>query len=373
MLFRSRLRGMLATVAALGVVAIGIGMLAHRPAGARPQDAPAVPPRAKERRTAELVVRAADMSRRPRGRARSWASRPSTRRPASGGRSTRGGRSARGRVSPDGRSLVYSSLGANLPPALTGIWVYDMTGQRTLPRRIFDRRGEPFWINDGRQVVIGTWTDPGSVRYETWRVNADGSGRDPAADPRGRPRARRLARRHLARHPHHGRRPEATGRLTLVHPDGTGARHLTEGSAKDDRFSIFKIAPDGRSVAYAEITTVDKVRHAELFIVDIEGRNRRRIPSHFEPGTTVTVHWSPDGSRLALNLIDGETKEGSIVLGGPGRPEFPHPQDSPAARAMEPPGLRLDDARIRAPTGRRSPPTRATLRGRYRHSGVGSR
>ena len=46
-----------------------------------------------------------------------------------------------GPVSPDGRYLVYSSLGVDLPPALTGIWVYDMTGQRTLPRRIFERGG----------------------------------------------------------------------------------------------------------------------------------------------------------------------------------------------------------------------------------------
>ena len=38
-------------------------------------------------------------------------------------------RSARGPSPPDGRYLVYSSLGPDLPPALTGIWVYDMTGQ----------------------------------------------------------------------------------------------------------------------------------------------------------------------------------------------------------------------------------------------------
>jgi RNA polymerase sigma factor (sigma-70 family) len=320
MLFRSRIRGMLATVTAFAAVAIGIGMLAHRPAGARPQAAPAAPvarrdraPQARDGRPTELVVRAADLSRERGAEAFMGIAAID---PETGKWQTiyKGRSIGPGRVSPDGRSLLYSSPGANLPPALTGIWVYDMTGQRTLPRRIFDRRGEPFWINDGRQVVIGTWTDTGSVRYETWRVNADGSEPTRLPIPEGdlvldaSRDGTWLATRTLDGDPKH------IGRLTLVHPDGTGARHLTEGSAKDDRFSIFKIAPDGRSVAYAEITTVDKVRHAELFIVDIEGRQRRRIPSHFEPGTTVGVNWSPDGSRLVLNLTSGENKQGSIVL-----------------------------------------------------------
>ncbi len=47
MLFRSRLRGMLATVAAFAAVALGIGMLAHRPAG-RPQVCKTPPPRTGE-------------------------------------------------------------------------------------------------------------------------------------------------------------------------------------------------------------------------------------------------------------------------------------------------------------------------------------
>src|SRR5262249_23671438 len=151
-------------------------------------------------------------------------------------------------------------------------------------------------------------------RFETWRVNADGTGRTRLPIPEGdlvldaSRDGRWLATRTI------GGEPQHHGRLTLVHPDGTGARHLTEGSAKDGRFSIFKISPDGRSVAYAQITTVDKVRHAEIFIVGIEGKHPRRIPTRFEPGTTVAVCWSSDGSRLALNPMDGANKTGSIVL-----------------------------------------------------------
>ncbi len=170
--------------------------------------------------------------------------------------------------------------------------------------------------------MIGAWIDPGAGRYETWRVNADGSGRTRLPIPESdlvldaSRDGRWLATRTM------GGDPTQRGRLTLVHQDGTGTRHLTEGSAKDDRFTIFKIAPDGRSIAYAEITTVEQVRHAEVFVTDIEGKNRRRIPTHFEAGTMASPHWSPDGSRLALSLINTETKEGSIAIVNMDGPNF---------------------------------------------------
>ena len=113
-----------------------------------------------------------------------------------------------------------------------------------------------------------------------------------------------------------GGEPTLRGRLTLVRPDGTGARHLTEGSANDLSFSffLFKIAPDGRSVAYVENKAVNGLHQSRLFIVDIEGKRRREVPVPIAPGTMPHVCWSPDGSRLALNLHDARTKEGSIEL-----------------------------------------------------------
>src|SRR5262249_38892408 len=77
---------------------------------------------------------------------------------------------------------------------------------------------------------------------------------------------------------------------------------------------IFKISPDGRSIAYVEVKTEDKVRSCKLSVMDVDGQHRREIPARFEPGSTVSVYWSPDGSRLALNLMDGRTKEGAVAL-----------------------------------------------------------
>jgi thiol-disulfide isomerase/thioredoxin len=151
-------------------------------------------------------------------------------------------------------------------------------------------------------------------KFETWRVNADGTDStrlpipdtDLILDCSGD--GTWLATRTVSGEPRH------RGRLTLVHADGTGAHQLTEGSANDDLFSIFKISPDGQRVAYVEINSVNDVRHSRLFVVDVDGKNRREIPIAFELGATATVWWSPDGSRMALNMMNDKTKEGAIAL-----------------------------------------------------------
>src|SRR5262249_8675215 len=86
----------------------------------------------------------------------------------------------------------------------------------------------------------------------------------------------------------------------------------------------------------------------------------------FEPGTTVSVHWAPDGSRLALNLINNDNKDGSILLVDLDGPNFHlHKLPLPPGRwnimvcdwKSLTPGLRLEATA--------SPPDPKTLRGRY--------
>ena len=326
MMFLARLKGFVGVVLAAGVLTVGMAMVVHRTAGARPQDPPASesvtaaplvpragdPSRTKGGPAAEIIVRAADLSRVGEDdRFMSMAAiDPTT---ATWRTIYKGYDVGPGPVSPDGRYVVYSSVGRTPDPEQVGIWVYDMTGE-TRPRRIFERKGVPFWVNDGRQVIIGAPVGAGYRKFETWRVNADGTGRTKLPIPETdlvldcSRDGTWLATRTIGGEPRH------RGRLTLVHPDGTGARHLTEGSPNDDLFSIFKISPDGRSVAYVEVKTVGEVRSSRLFVVDIEGRQRREIPIPFEPDTAAGVSWSPDGSRLALNSMSGRTKEGSICL-----------------------------------------------------------
>jgi thiol-disulfide isomerase/thioredoxin len=102
--------------------------------------------------------------------------------------------------------------------------------------------------------------------------------------------------------------------LTLVHPDGTDPRYLTAGSDKDDLFSIFKISPDVKQVAYVEVKTENKERTCKLFVIDTEGKDRRALPVGFEPGVTASVDWSPDGKGLVLNMINNRSKQSEIGL-----------------------------------------------------------
>jgi Tol biopolymer transport system component len=303
-----------------------MGILVYRAAGARPQDAPAVravtpglslPPKQNASQTAngpagELVVRAVDLSRR-RGEepfrgivaidpmTAKWRT-IYNRLPINPGP-----------VSPDGRYLVSTIVGRNLDTQEAGVWVYDLTG-KTRPRRIFEQKGQPCWSNDGRQIIIAVTVGEQYRQFETWRVNADGTDRSRLPIPEGdlvldcSRDGTWLATRTIGGPPAH------RGRLTLVRPDGTGARHLTEGSANNDLFFIFKISPDARNIAYVEIKTIDGVRHSKLFVADIEGERPHEIPVKFDPGTTASIWWSPDGSSLALNLFDKQFKTGSIEL-----------------------------------------------------------
>ena len=83
------------------------------------------------------------------------------------------------------------------------------------------------------------------------------------------------------------------------------------------------------------------------------------------PARTAGVCWSPDGSRLALNLFDDQTKERSIELvnlDGSALTEGP-----PAARPLELARLRLGDDSRRdcGPSPLDQPPDLKTTRGRY--------
>jgi RNA polymerase sigma factor (sigma-70 family) len=323
MMSRVRLIRVAGAILAIGAMSIGVGVVVSQTVGAPPRAARAgntTPPvsskddpsRNGKERGAEIVVCAADMSRvgEDDGFAGMAAIDPET---AQWRTIYKGLSLGPGHVSPDGRYIVYSAFGRDVDEDQVGIWVYDMNGEKA-PRRISDQRGNFFWSHEGRQVVISTTVGANREKFETWRVNADGTGLvklpipdgdlvlDSSSD--GNWLATRTIRGKAGDH----------GRLTLVHPDGTDARYLTEGSAKDDLFSLFKISPDSRQVAYVNVRTVDGLRRSTLFVVDIDGRNRRAIPLAFDPGDTVGACWSPDGSRLALNPIDSRTKEGWIAI-----------------------------------------------------------
>jgi len=189
----------------------------------------------------------------------------------------------------------------------------------------------------------------------------------PGCRSRDRPRARLLARRGLARHPHHRRRSRSS---RPVHP---GPPRWHRGPAPDRRVGkrgpLHDLPDLARRPEYRLCGDQDRGQVAEvrLYVMDLEGQHRREIPARFEPGSTASVFWSPDGSRLALNAVNGRTKRGRSPSSTPtarasGRSSF--------SRQVEPPGERLDGASAGA-AGRC--PRRAQEAGRRVRPGAATR
>jgi RNA polymerase sigma factor (sigma-70 family) len=179
MMSRVRLIRVVGAILAIGAMSIGVGVVVSQTVeapqrvaedGRAGEKKPAVssnddPSRRETEQGAEIIVRAADFSRR--GEDDRFTGMAAIDPKTAKWRTIYKGLSiGPGRVSPDGRYIVCSSLGVDSDDDQIGIWVYDMKGE-TAPRRIFERKGEPFWTNHGQQVVIGSPVGQAWKKFET--------------------------------------------------------------------------------------------------------------------------------------------------------------------------------------------------------------
>jgi Tol biopolymer transport system component len=207
----------------------------------------------------------------------------------------------RGARSPDGRFVAAN--GGKQGTSNEGVWVHDLE-KKTPPRKVFDRFGLSSWSGDGRQLIIAHPVAGG--RYETYRVNADGTGmtRLPIPETDLVEDYSREGSWLAAFEAPAGR--NGPTRIHLMRPDGT-ERHTVvneEGMPHSD----YQLSPDGRKLVYEKITIEPLTFKCALWVVDSGGENRTQIPLDFEPGTTARVRWSPDGTRLALTLTPNPTR-----------------------------------------------------------------
>ena len=246
-----------------------------------------------------------------------------------------------GDPSPDGRFVAYSREGGDRPKDETGIWLYDTGGEATAAadlrptgRDLVDRRGQ---IRRRRGERKGRSVGDLAGRTGTARAPVKLPIPDDMLVLDASPDGTWLAARTV------GGDPEHRGRLSLIHPDGTGIRHLTEGSANDDVFSVFRFSPDGREIAYVEVRVVNGVRMSRLYLADLDGKNRRELPVRFDRGVTAAPAWSPDGSRLALGLV--RAPDVGDRRGRPRRQELPQAPAAPLALVLH--ALRLEPVKHR--------------------------
>ena len=156
-----------------------------------------------------------------------------------------------------------------------------------------------------------------------------------------------------------------TSEVDVSRADGTGLRRVLS-STTDLRYLTF--SPDGSTVA---IVRNDGDDHPELFVVDADGRNRRRL------GRAGPPDFSADGKLLAYHTVRGcmvatapFTSEGQRIPGACGYPEF-SPQRG-LARVQDGDPLR-DRDHAAAGAARRARRRAPTLAGHVRRSRVVSR
>jgi hypothetical protein len=222
------------------------------------------------------------------------------------------------RVSRDGRTLALSRDEGDPEEERrdeAGVWTLAADGKGEL-RRIARVGGPASWSSDDKQLIVAkelSESPDGSKpwSFETWRVNADGSGSVKLPIPNTEqvedwsPDGRWLATV-SDRHPPHGMGMQ----IYLMRPDGTDQRRLTEGEGGNVH-PLF--SPEGRRVAYL---------HQErginsLWVVNIDGTGRRRLFQEEDDLAMRHLCWLPDGHSVACMVFKWQrnTKGEKALLG----------------------------------------------------------
>jgi TolB protein len=179
-------------------------------------------------------------------------------------------------VSPDGRTIVFTSLKDG------DLDIYTMSIDGTNVRRLTTTPGYdggPFFSPDGRLIVYRAWhpTDSALVQY-----------RDLLAQRLVRPNRMEL---------------------WVMNADGSNQRQITQlGGAN---FAPF-VAPDGRRIIFSSNHKAPRSRNFDLYLVNFDGTGLEQVTTHAEfDGFPM---FSPDGRRLVWASNRGAAKAGETNL-----------------------------------------------------------
>jgi Tol biopolymer transport system component len=163
----------------------------------------------------------------------------------------------------------------------------------------FGEPGPAAWSPDGEQIVFNAGSGPnadGHYNHDLYIINADGSdlhriteGEAADVDPSWSPDGEWIAFHHDCS-------------LRVIHPDGSGAHDLLQGT---DELCVGGTtwSPDGGRIAFVDWHARDDVH--EIWIVGRDGSDPHVAYSFERALEWFVVAWSPDGDRLAC-IYGGE-------------------------------------------------------------------
>ena len=158
------------------------------------------------------------------------------------------------------------------------------------------------WSAHGKQMIVSVSRRDESRKawaHETFRINADGSGRQPLKVPDldgvqdGSPDCAWIVTTS-------SRNAKIGWQLYVMRPDSNDQRQVTEGG---NPFYV-RFSPDSRRLLYADGPAQQRLG---IWVVDLDGKIRRRIfPT--EKGTA-SACGSPDGQRIAVAISGSKPEE----------------------------------------------------------------
>lgn len=198
--------------------------------------------------------------------------------------------------SPDCTKIAYTGWTARY---ISAFYVASVDGSDRV--MVLDHgAGAPAWSPDGTKIAFhqgsGKWVDGDPVSH-IFVVNADGSGMTQLTDgdfrdrsPSWSPDGKRIAFAREDLHNQHHYQNYDDAFIALMDPDGRNITELTRGDYADHSPAW---SPDGRWIAYD--------RNQDLWIMDPEGQNQRRIAAQYSPNGH---SWSPDSKSLAYTTFE---------------------------------------------------------------------
>ena len=202
------------------------------------------------------------------------------------------GQGSGGSLSPDGKTLVYSTN--------DGLALRDMqTGETSLIPDTFKRDSGPLWSPDGTKIAFTRGPASGSAGaagpYSLMWMSSDGSN-----EPQGLIVTEANYTQAWMPDSNHLVYTVKTAEGSLVNQINVENGQVINLTSINYQNASVAVSPDGKRIAYEAMMPGE---HYAVYVSDLDGSNARLI-ANADPLVVTNPFWSPDGKWLAVTVHD---------------------------------------------------------------------